>query len=367
MAAKTIIIDGPIGQYAFSKAFIRNEITGNENNPVNIQLSSLGGDVDHALNIYDQFVAHGNVTVELSAFNASAATIISLGAKHIRMNENSFYLIHKAMNWVDEWGTMNEDEISALIEKLEHQKQNLAKVTLQIAKMYVAKTGKTLDQILTLMKEESWLTAEETLEWGFVDEIYAPEVAVNYLENVQMINMAVANGLPALPKSLQTQNINEDSFFEKIWNRMKSRQNQDDITNQIQKVEMTQFDQINTVLGVESLESVDNYVNLSEDQLTLLNTRLIQSMDRTEIENAHQARTTSENALQTTIGSLDELDPSIAVAETPEAKILALKTVLASRPGVPPAGGAGSTDKNLDTSLNDVLDKLPHNIEADQL
>jgi len=45
------------------------------------------------------------------------------------MNENSFYLIHKAMNWVDEWGSMNEDEIDALIAKLETQKQQLAKVT----------------------------------------------------------------------------------------------------------------------------------------------------------------------------------------------------------------------------------------------
>ncbi|OFY94732.1 MAG: hypothetical protein A2491_21750 [Bacteroidetes bacterium RIFOXYC12_FULL_35_7] len=105
MATKTIVIDGPIGQYSFSKQFMRNELSGQSKNPILIKISSLGGSVDDALNIYDQFIEHGSVTAELSAFVASSATLISLGAKTVRMNENSFYLIHKAMNWVDEWGS----------------------------------------------------------------------------------------------------------------------------------------------------------------------------------------------------------------------------------------------------------------------
>ncbi len=76
------------------------------------------------------------------------------------------------MNWVDEWGSMNEDEIDALIAKLEIQKQQLAKVTLQLAKMYVRKTGKTLDEIISLMKQQTWLTADEAKNWGFVDEVF---------------------------------------------------------------------------------------------------------------------------------------------------------------------------------------------------
>jgi len=129
MSTKPIVIDGPIGQYSFSRQFMRNELSGQSKNPVLIKISSLGGSVDDALNIYYQFIEHGNITAELSAFVASSATLISLGAKTVRMNENSFYLIHKAMNWVDEWGSMNEDEIDALIAKLETQKQQLAKVT----------------------------------------------------------------------------------------------------------------------------------------------------------------------------------------------------------------------------------------------
>lgn len=135
IAKKTIVIDGPIDQDSFSKQFMRNELSGQSKNPVLIKSSSLSGSVDDALNIFDQFIEHSNVTAELSAFVASSATLISLGAKTVRMNENSFYLIHKALNWVEEWGSMNENEIDTLIAKLETQKQQLAKVTLQLAKI----------------------------------------------------------------------------------------------------------------------------------------------------------------------------------------------------------------------------------------
>ncbi len=202
MAKKIIVIDGYIGDYQFSKQYIRNELAGNSKNPVTVKISSLGGQVDHALNIYDQFIEHGQVEAELSAFVASSATLISLGAKTIRMNENSFYLIHKAMNWVDEWGSMNEDEIEELIAKLEKQKAQLAKITLQIAKMYTKKTGKTLNEIIELMKQEIWLTAEEAKAWGFVDEIYTAAEPENYLDN-KMVAMITASGYP-LPETKRT-------------------------------------------------------------------------------------------------------------------------------------------------------------------
>ncbi|HZK96907.1 MAG TPA: Clp protease ClpP [Prolixibacteraceae bacterium] len=197
---KTLIIDGPIGPYGYSKQLIRNELAGHSKDAVIVKISSLGGSVDDALSGYDQFVEHGNVTAELSAFVASAATILSLGAKTVRMNENSFYLIHKPMNSVDEWAFMNEDEIETLIKNLEAKKQDLAKITLQMALMYVKKTGKTIDEIINLMKKNCWLNAVEAKNWGFVDEVFTAAVAVNYFENHQMVAMINSNGFPPLPR-----------------------------------------------------------------------------------------------------------------------------------------------------------------------
>jgi ATP-dependent protease ClpP protease subunit len=378
MATKTIVIDGPIGQYSFSKQFMRNEMSGQSKNPVLIKISSLGGSVDDALNIYDQFIEHGNVTAELSAFVASSATLISLGAKTVRMNENSFYLIHKAMNWVDEWGSMNEDEIDALIAKLETQKQQLAKVTLQLAKMYVKKTGKTLDEITGLMKQQTWLTAEEAKAWGFVDEVFVPEVAVNFLENLQMVAMINSSGYPDPPRksvgsiNSLTSDLDEESMFDRIWNRITNKQKEVTPKN---KTEMkTQFLNVNKVLTVDSLESTADGVFLNETQLEAIENRL--ALDQQIIEErdtantAHDAaiaeRDTANTNLLNAMDPINAIDTTIASAETPEAKVLAIRALLSKKPATQPAGNMSKSDPVSDGVEWDVINNLEHNKHVDQ-
>jgi ATP-dependent Clp protease, protease subunit len=380
MATKTIVIDGPIGQYSFSKQFIRNELSGQSKNPVLIKISSLGGSVDDALNIYDQFIEHGNVTAELSAFVASSATLISLGAKTVRMNENSFYLIHKAMNWVDEWGSMNEDEIDALIAKLEIQKQQLAKVTLQLAKMYVKKTGKTLDEIINLMKQQTWLTADEAKNWGFVDEVFVPEVAVNYLENLQMVAMINSSGYPDPPRQQQQQQqqqqqpvgqISDETIFERFLNWISQKQN----VTPINKTEMkTQFLNVNKVLTVDSLESTAEGVFLNETQLEAIENRLV--LDQQIIEERDTAnsardaaiveRDTANNNLLNAMDPFNAIDSTIASAETPEAKVLAIRALLSKKPATQPAGNLSKSDPVSDGVEWDVINNLEHNKKVDQ-
>jgi len=385
MTTKTIIIDGYIGPYAYSKQFIRNELANQSKNPVLVKISSLGGSVDDALNIYDQFVEHGNVAAELSAFVASSATLISLGAKTVRMNENSFYLIHKAMNWVDEWGTMNEDEIDALIAKLEAQKQQLAKVTLQLAKMYVRKTGTALDEIINLMKQQTWLTAEEALEWGFVDEVFIPEVAVNFLDNQQMVAMINGNGLPEPPrKSMkkasvgdQAEPIDEESIFNRIWNRITSKQKEEekkDVKPQNTMKMKKQFLNVNKVLNVEKLESSDEGVFLNQQQLESIEDRLSQDQqilaERDAANSARDAALSDRDAARTDLSNafnpFDAIDPVVASASTPDAKAQAIRTLLAKKPSVQPAGNQDKSDPVSDEVQWDVINNLPHNKHVDQ-
>jgi ATP-dependent protease ClpP protease subunit len=381
MATKTIVIDGPIGQYSFSKQFIRNELSGQSQNPVLVKISSLGGSVDDALSIYDQFTEHGNVTVELSAFVASSATLISLGAKTVRMNENSFYLIHKAMNWVDEWGSMNEDEIDALIAKLETQKQQLAKVTLQLAKMYVKKTGKTLDQITGLMKQQTWLTAEEAKDWGFVDEVFVPEVAVNFLENLQMVAMINSSGYPDPPRKQLQQSppvlqVDEESIIERIWNRITNKQKEEEKEVTLKnKAEMkTQFLNVNQVLTVDNLESTADGVFLNETQLEAIENRL--ALDQqiiAERDTANAARNaaiaerdTANTNLLSAMDPFNAIDATIASAETPEAKVQAIRALLSKKPATQPAGNMSKGDPVCDGVEWDVINNLEHNKKVDQ-
>ena len=355
---------------------VRAQRTGRKHqNPVLAKISSLGGSVDDALNIFDQFIAHGNVTAELSAFVASAATLISLGAKTVRMNENAFYLIHKALNWVDEWGNMNDDEIEALIAKLETQKQQLSKITLQLAKMYVKKSGKTLDEIINLMKQEIWLTAEEALTWGFVDVIYAPEVAVNYIENLQLVSMITASGYPAPPrKQLLKAPIPElvegveaeaeESLFNRIWNKIINKQSE----NPPKKTEMKkQFLNVNNVLTVDKLESTSDGVFLNETQLEAIENRLI--LDQhivAERDAAIAERETVSTNLANALNPFNAIDTTIAGAETPEAKVLAIRALLSKKPATQPAGNMGKGDPVSDGVEWDVINNLEHNKKVDQ-
>jgi ATP-dependent Clp protease protease subunit len=371
MSAKIIVIDGYIGPFGYSKQFIRNELSGQSKNPVTIKISSLGGSVDDALNIYDQFVEHGNVTAELSAFVASSATLVSLGAKTVRMNENSFYLIHKAMNWVDEWGTMNEDEIESLIAKLEAQKQQLAKITLQLAKMYVKKTGKPLDEIINLMKQETWLTAEEAKTWGFVDEVFAPDIVVNYLNNLQMVAMITSNGFPEPPRKMHqnktTTPVDEDSFFERIWNRLLNKQKE--VTPKNKKIEMKkQFSHLNTSLGIEALEGTDEGIFLNEGQLRLIEERLEANQQIiSERDSAIMERDTATANLAAAFDPFNAIDPTIATAVTPDAKVAAIRALLAARPAAAPVLALEQQDEIATDEVDwEAINNLEHNKQVDK-
>ena len=380
METKVIVIDGYIGQYGFTKQFVRSELSGQSKNAVAVKISSLGGSVDDALNIFDQFIEHGNVTAELSAFVASSATLISLGAKTVRMNENSFYLIHKAMNWVDEWGSMNEDEIDTLIAKLEISKQQLAKVTLQLAKMYCKKSGKTVDQILDLMKQQTWLTAEEAKTWGFVDEVFTPDVVVNYLENLQMVAMISGNDFPAPPRknssapTPQIQNtdlVNEDSLFEKIWNRLSLK----GISTPKNKVEMKkQFLNINQVLNLETMESTGEGVFLNEEQLESIENRILEIQQsyserdtaNSERDTAIAERDTAMNDLREALTPFNAIHETIATAKSADEKVLAVRALLSKVPATPAVGIQGGSDKPVDEADWELINNLEHNQEFDK-
>lgn len=40
--------------------------------------------------------------------------------------------------------------------------------------IYAKRTGQTEDALDELMSDEEWIAAEETLDWGFIDEIFEP-------------------------------------------------------------------------------------------------------------------------------------------------------------------------------------------------
>ncbi len=94
-----------------------------ESKEVNVLIDSLGGSVASAFSICEAFRRHGNVKVHYVGMNASAATIASLGAKHISIATSGMYLVHKCSTVITKWASLNADQLRQLIEEYDKQKK----------------------------------------------------------------------------------------------------------------------------------------------------------------------------------------------------------------------------------------------------
>lgn len=328
-----IDIDGFISQWEYSSKYIKACLSNAGDNPVVCRVCSRGGDFFMGMAIKDEFARNGNVTVDISGYAASAATLLGLGAKHTRISDTSFYFIHKVLSPVMVWQDMNDDDLQVLIADLEKIKDENEKMTLVAAKAYADKCKKPVLDILSLMKEEKWLTAEEAKEWGFVDEVYKATGKTNFAASDTKLNMA---GLPPFPAGKKN---NQERFIDKIAERVANiipslsghADTQDhQITNQMN---MKNFEKINAVLQVPSLESTDGKgVYLNEVQLQAVETALANYAQ--EIETGKTNKAAFDNGIE----KLNALHPDVAKATDFTAKLAVVSEKLAAKPGTSPSG-----------------------------
>lgn len=214
-----LTIDDYIGDWGYSKRYVRQVLAGYAGMHVDVKISSLGGDLNHAFDIRKQFLDHGDVTVHLSGFVASAATVIAMGAKRIIIGKYTMYLVHKCSNFVDAWGSYNADEMAALIEKLTENKQENDKIDVLLATMYAEKCNKKVAEILDVLKRGAWLTAQEAYDMGFVDEIADEDSGVKLNCSADTLAKFAAIGLPLDGLKLSQQPVDEPTNNNKPMNK----------------------------------------------------------------------------------------------------------------------------------------------------
>ena len=136
----------------------------------------------------------------------------------------------------------------------------------------------------------------------------------------------------------------------------------------------TQFLNVNKVLKVENLESTEEGVFLNEIQLAEIENRL--ALDQqiiAERDTANAARDaaiaerdTANTNLVNAMDPFNAIDASIASAESPEAKVLAIRALLSKKPATQPAGNMGKSDPVSDGVEWEVINNLPHNKQVDK-
>jgi protease-4 len=142
-----------------------------------------------------------------------------------------------------------------------------------------------------------------------------------------------------------------------------------------------QFLHVNQVLNVEVLEGSEEGVFLNEEQLQAieqgleLNQQLAQERDNTTeslsaanttIGTLQQEVTDAQAAAAAVINPFNAIDPTIASAETPEAKVAAIRALLAAKPGSAAVQTIGPVEENpIDETDWETINSLPHNQDVD--
>lgn len=220
-------LKGYVGGWDFDADYVDFVLNKNSNSEVHVLIDSLGGSLATALSIVAAFRNHGNVHVHYVGMNASAATIASLGAKHVSIDSSAMYLVHKCSMEFFQWASANSDKLNSIIREAKQMKDDLEKMDANVAEMYAAKCKKKPEDLLALMKKGGWLTAKEALEWGFVDEIteYEDDEAPIITDIVAADMSAAGIPVPAGISKEQTSNNVMARFIESLTNFFKSNQN----------------------------------------------------------------------------------------------------------------------------------------------
>lgn len=166
------IISGNIGSWdSLSPEYVRWILAKNKDKEVHVGFCSLGGYVKDGLELHHAFKQHGKVHAHAFGLNASMSTIAMLGCETIDIAKGSMLLIHNVSVIIDKWEQCNKEKLDAYIKELQAEKDNLNTFDDVLADMYSERNGKTREENLAQMKLEKWMTAEQAVEFGIVDNV----------------------------------------------------------------------------------------------------------------------------------------------------------------------------------------------------
>ena len=267
-ATYNLHLKGFVGGADFDRNYVDYVLAKNSGQSVKVLIDSLGGSLASALSIASAFRQHGDVSVHFVGMNASAATIASLGAKHISIDANAMYLVHKCSTEFFRWCDLNADGAEQLIHDLKAQKDDLDKLDVNIASMYSAKCKKDVADLLELMKVGGWLSAQEALDWGFVDEITNANTDAPVLTDALASAMANA-GMPIPNIPVQ----DAQSPFAKFIASLSALFKSDKQINSHNTMNIT-LANISKILNQENFTTTDNMVTLSVEHLQAIENAL---------------------------------------------------------------------------------------------
>ncbi|GCD13188.1 head maturation protease, ClpP-related [Clostridium tagluense] len=134
---------------------------------INIYINSYGGSVKEGLAIYNQLKRHtAQKTVFIDGFACSIASVIAMAGDKVVMGVNTLVMVHHAAMSV--YGNAEE---------LRKAANDVEVIDNASCSSYLAKAGDklTAETLKVLLDGQTWLSAEQCLQYGLCDEITGKE------------------------------------------------------------------------------------------------------------------------------------------------------------------------------------------------
>jgi len=174
------------GFWGISAADFARELAAISTPNIALRINCPGGDVFEARAMMTAISDHpANIVAYVDGLAASAATALTLACDSVEIADGAFYMIHQA--WTFAMG--NADDLTATAALL-------SKVDDVLVAGYVAKSGKKSDEVLALMKAETWYTGQEAVDAGFADKVQEPGSKATKAATARTFNLSAFGNAP---------------------------------------------------------------------------------------------------------------------------------------------------------------------------
>lgn len=164
---------------------------------INLYINSNGGDVKEGVGIYNQLKRHGatiNGVVDGNAY--SVAFLILMACDHRVMNLGTSALVHNM--WMCVAG--NANELRQAADDLDKLMESNRQIFLEACNYSI-----TEEKLIELMDAETFLTPDECLAYGFIDEVHKKVAPVDESLELQQLreqNAQMASQIAELQQKL---------------------------------------------------------------------------------------------------------------------------------------------------------------------
>lgn len=160
-SAEVFIYDG-IGLFGVEAESFISQINALDVEAIDLRINSPGGNVFDGTAIYNALRRHkATVNVKIDGLAASMASVIALAGDTVEMADNAFFMIHMP------WSLVIGDS-----EDMRKEADVLDKLADQAVATYVKNSSLDEEQVRTAMAEETWYSAKDAFDAGFIDSIY---------------------------------------------------------------------------------------------------------------------------------------------------------------------------------------------------